>query len=81
MNENVTFAIKWGLVLGLMVFAAQKFLQVQAQKALPAPSNEQPDGNSWGFGIGGKNNDEPFCMIYPNDPLCNSFGGAGDAWI
>jgi len=76
MNENVTFALKWGLVLGLAVFAAQKFLQAQAQKALPAPASEASETQA-----AEEPNVQPFCEAFPDDPLCSSFGGAGEAWI
>ncbi len=75
MNENVTFALKWGLILGLAIFAAQQFLAAQAQKALPAPAVETPPA-------GGPEPDaQPFCDAFPDDPLCTDFGGPGEAWI
>ncbi len=75
MNENVTFALKWGLVLGLAIFATQKFLAAQAHKALPVPASESPSAQEPNA------NDQPFCEAFPDDPLCSSFGGSGDAWI
>ncbi|HGY10243.1 MAG TPA: hypothetical protein ENK37_09395 [Oceanithermus profundus] len=73
MNENVTFALKWGLILGLAIFAAQQFLAALAQKALPAPAVEAPPA--------GGPDVQPFCEAFPNDPLCTDFGGPGEAWI
>jgi len=75
-NKNVEFAIKWGLVLGLAVFAAQQFLAAQAKTAaaLPAPASESPPQDP-------SQNVQPFCEAFPEDPLCTSFGGPGEAWI
>ncbi|WP_293180331.1 hypothetical protein [Oceanithermus sp.] len=75
MNKNVEIALKWGLILGLAVFAAQQFLAVQAQKALPAPADENPPAGRTEPDV------QPFCEAFPDDPMCTSFGGPGEAWI
>ncbi|WP_457638436.1 hypothetical protein [Oceanithermus sp.] len=76
MNKDVAFALKWGLVLGIAIFAAQQFLAAQAKTvaALPAPASDGPSAQP--------NPDvQPFCEAFPDDPLCTDFGGPGGAWI
>jgi len=87
MNKNVEFAIKWGLIIGLVIVAAQQIAAARIRPALPAPAQVQPqppvEANTGGYAgyqppadsIGG------YCQDNPNDPLCTSFGGPGAGWI
>ena len=80
MNKNVLFALKWGLLLGVAVVGAQIAL-ARAQKsvlgALPAPGLAGGNGQDQA-----PTDDTPtLCQINPNDPLCTSFGGPGEAWM
>ena len=87
MNKNVESAIKWGLVIGLVIVAAQQIASARNRPALPAPPQAQLQppvevvtGDYANYLpstdlIGG------YCQDYPNDPLCTSFGGPEDGWM
>ncbi len=88
MNKNVEFSLKWGLILGLSLVAAHYVLSAQAHKPQMSPAPTWPvplPGPSDPYGYYTPEPyeppEEPFCLLYPNDPLCTDFGGPGQAWL
>jgi len=85
-NDDVMFAVKWGLVLGLALFAAQQIASANTRPVLFAPVQEQqppvvPIGGGYVSYIPPVDSYGGYCQDNPGDPLCTTFGGPGGAWI